>query len=82
MRENSISKIKHEHYKPLARNNLLKYNQTRKGYKMRKLDLYWKTNRDWWEFKNHIPVVKDDAPLAAKESYQNYLKQVVQDDDD
>ena len=42
---------------------------------MRKLDLYWNSNREWWEFKNHIPVVKDDVPSEAKESYERYLKQ-------
>ena len=43
---------------------------------MKKLDLYWKSNRDWWEFKDHVQVVKDDAPAEAKESYQRYLEQI------
>lgn len=42
---------------------------------MRKLDLYWKSNPDWWEFENHIPVVKKDAPLEAQKSYQRYLQE-------
>lgn len=43
---------------------------------MRKVDLYWATNKDWWEFKNHVRVVKEDAPPEAKASYARYLKQV------
>ena len=43
---------------------------------MRKVDLYWTKNRDWWEFKNHVRVVKDDAPLEAKVSYARYLEQM------
>ena len=46
---------------------------------MRKVDLFWKSNRDWWEWKNGIPVVKHSAPQKAKESYQNYLKQISND---
>lgn len=42
---------------------------------MRKLDLYWRSNPDWWEFKNNIPSVKDDAPPEAKESYRRYQEQ-------
>lgn len=42
---------------------------------MRKLDLYWRSNPDWWELNNHIPTVKKDAPLEAQESYQIYLQQ-------
>lgn len=43
---------------------------------MRKYDLFWQSNRDWWEFKNHIPVVKETAPPEAQESYKRYLKQL------
>lgn len=43
---------------------------------MKKLDLFWKTNRDWWEYRNGVPVLKDNAPAEAKESYERYLKQV------
>jgi hypothetical protein len=43
---------------------------------MRKLDLYWKSNREWWEYKNHIPTIKESAPEKAKESYKRYLEQI------
>lgn len=43
---------------------------------MKKLDLYWKSDHSWWEFKNHIPVVKKDAPPQAKKSYERYLQQI------
>ena len=43
---------------------------------MTKLDLYWQSNSDWWELKNHIPVVKKDAPPEAQESYKRYLEQL------
>ena len=43
---------------------------------MRKLDLHWRSNPEWWELKNHIPVVKKDAPPEAQESYQIYLQQI------
>ena len=43
---------------------------------MKKLDLYWKSDRSWWEFKNHIQVIKKDAPPKAQESYKRYLQQI------
>ncbi len=42
---------------------------------MKKLDLYWRTNDEWWELKNYVPVVKKDAPPEAQESYKRYLEQ-------
>ena len=40
---------------------------------MKRLDLYWTTNPDWWERKeNYVKVLKPDA---AKESYKHYLEQ-------
>ena len=39
---------------------------------MRKLDLYWRSNPDWWEWKNLIPTIRDDAPEEAQESYDRY----------
>ena len=45
---------------------------------MRILDVYWQTNDHWWEFRNHIPVVRDDAPEEAKISYAHYLEQIAQ----
>ena len=43
---------------------------------MKKLDMYWMSNRDWWEMKNHIPTVKEDAPIEAKISYERYKVQL------
>ena len=46
---------------------------------MRKLDFYWKTNKEWYYRKeNGTCVLKDTAPKEAKESYERYLKQVEQ----
>ncbi len=45
---------------------------------MRKIDLFWQSNPDWWEFRNHIPTVKEDAPQAAQESYAHYLEQTTE----
>lgn len=42
---------------------------------MRKLDLYWMSNRDWWELKDLVPTIRADAPPEAKASYERYLKQ-------
>lgn len=42
---------------------------------MQKLDIYWKTNKDWYFYDGLVPKIKDDAPEEAKESYQHYLQQ-------
>ena len=43
---------------------------------MKRLDLYWTTNPDWWERKeNYVKVLKPDAPKEAQESYKHYLEQ-------
>ena len=47
---------------------------------MRKVDLFWQSNREWWEFRDHIPVVKASAPPEAQASYQRYLEQMGQND--
>ena len=46
---------------------------------MRKLDMFWMSNREWWEFKNHIPVLKESAPPEAKASYKRYLEQTTEE---
>lgn len=46
---------------------------------MRKLDLYWMSNRDWWELVDLVPTLKEDAPSEAKASYERYLKQTEDD---
>lgn len=47
-----------------------------KGVKMKKLDMHWMSNRDWWELKNHIPTVEEDAPIEARVSYERYKEQL------
>ena len=43
---------------------------------MRKLDYFWKTNKDWYYRKeNGVCVIKEDAPPKAQESYRRYLEQ-------
>ena len=43
---------------------------------MKRLDLYWTTNPDWWERKeNYVKVLKPDAPKEAQESNKHYLEQ-------
>jgi len=43
---------------------------------MRKPDLYWKSNRDWREYdKDFYPVLTENAPKEAWESYLRYLIQ-------
>lgn len=47
---------------------------------MLKLDLYWKTNRAWYHYSDDeeepVPILNENAPKEAKESYANYLKQI------
>ena len=42
---------------------------------MRKFDIYWQSNKDWFYFDGFMPKVKDDAPQEAKDSYKHYLQQ-------
>ena len=42
---------------------------------MRSLDLFWRTNSDWWELRNYKPTLKETAPPKAKKSYERYLVQ-------
>lgn len=43
---------------------------------MRNLDLFWASNRDWYEWtENGDRVLKETAPQEAKESYARYIKQ-------
>lgn len=43
---------------------------------MRKLDLFWKTNREWYYYDDELNVhIKSSAPDDAKESFKNYLEQ-------
>ena len=43
---------------------------------MRKFDYYWMSNLEWYHRKdNLVPVINDDAPPEAQESYKRYLEQ-------
>lgn len=43
---------------------------------MRKLDLFWKTNREWYYYDENLSVhLKSSAPDEAKESFKKYLAQ-------
>ena len=43
---------------------------------MRKLDFFWKSNRDWYYRKeNGACVLKESAPPEAKKSYENFVQQ-------
>jgi hypothetical protein len=45
---------------------------------MKKIDLFWQSNPAWWEFRNHIPTVKENAPQEAQESYARYIEQMTE----
>lgn len=43
---------------------------------MKRLDFFWTSNPDWWEWKsNGTRIIKLDAPPEAQESYKHYLEQ-------
>lgn len=45
---------------------------------MKKLDLYWMSNPDWFDFaddENAEPFLTDAAPTKAKESFKRFLEQ-------
>lgn len=43
---------------------------------MKKLDLYWVTNKDWWHYDDaYNKILNDDAPEEAKKSYKNFLEE-------
>ena len=42
---------------------------------MTNLDLFWKSNPEWFERNGFNCKIKPDAPKEAQESYQNYLRQ-------
>lgn len=47
---------------------------------MRRLDYFWKTNKDWWyRDENLVPRLKETAPKEAQESYKRYLEQKKRD---
>ena len=47
---------------------------------MKKLDLYWKSNREWYDYDysdNELgtPYLTEKATDEAKESFEHYLEQ-------
>ncbi len=43
---------------------------------MRVFDYYWMSNPAWWHRKdNYVPVINEDAPEEAQESYRRYIEQ-------
>jgi len=47
---------------------------------MRKLDLYWMTNPEWFFFPDVEdddvePILTETAPPEARESFERYIKQ-------
>lgn len=48
--------------------------------KMRKLDLYWMSNRDWIDFTDYGVILRPDAPPEAQKSYAHYLEQTKGDE--
>lgn len=45
---------------------------------MRKLDLYWMTNPDWYAYTDDDdpkPYMTESAPAEAKASFEHYLEQ-------
>lgn len=43
---------------------------------MTKLDFYWQSNQEWYHWEKMQPVLNDDAPDEAKESYKHYQEQL------
>ncbi|MCF0132704.1 MAG: hypothetical protein HUJ72_02445 [Blautia sp.] len=39
------------------------------------VDMSWASNPDWFHFEGLVPVIHDDAPKEAKDSYERYVKQ-------
>jgi hypothetical protein len=40
------------------------------------MDIYWMSNKDWYHRnENLVPVLNDNAPPEAQESYKHYLEQ-------
>lgn len=45
---------------------------------MKALDLYWKSNPDWYDYADdeaETPFLTKVAPAEAKESFERYLEQ-------
>ena len=42
---------------------------------MRAYDVFWMSNQDWYEIRNGVRIIKEDAPSDAQESFNHYLEQ-------
>ena len=42
----------------------------------KKLELYWRSNPEWWHIEGSKQILNKNAPIEAKKSYQIYLKQI------
>lgn len=42
---------------------------------MRAYDVFWMSNQDWYELKNGVKFIKEDAPQEAQESFDHYLEE-------
>lgn len=42
---------------------------------MKKFDLHWMSNREWFYFTKKGAILKTDAPQEAQESFQRYIGQ-------
>jgi len=43
---------------------------------MRRMDMYWLTNPNWWYIKDMEYYIREDAPKEAKESFARYQEQL------
>ncbi len=49
---------------------------------MRVYDFYWPSNTSWYHYdETDYPVINDDAPEKAKQSYAHFLQQVKEDEE-
>lgn len=48
---------------------------------MTKLDMFWRSKREWWHIENFDAVLNNDAPEEAKKSYEHYKKQLIEKKD-
>ena len=49
---------------------------------MRRIDMYWLSNKNWYHRENGVAVINEDAPEDAKRSYNRYLEQCAQNIDE
>lgn len=47
---------------------------------MRKLDLYWMQDKQWYYYDGLMPKIREDAPEEVKKSFEHYLEQLAKND--